>query len=69
MTKNDKKGNYLGVKELAEYLGVSRAFIMRLIKTNPYFPARRLGSLWRFKPDDIDRFLLEETTSKRGKSK
>ena len=67
MDTKEGKRNYLDVKQVASYLGVSVGMISRLIKENPYFPARRLGRLWRFKPDDIDRWLLEETNTKRGK--
>ena len=44
---------WLTVKELAEYLGISKETIYRRLK-NESIPAHRVGKGWRFKASEID---------------
>jgi excisionase family DNA binding protein len=48
------------VREVCNYLRVSRATIYRLLKENQ-IPAFRLGSDWRFNIEQIDGWRLRQT--------
>ena len=51
-------GNAFGVKELAQYMGISVVTIYRLVERGG-IPARKVGGQWRFLKDEIDRWLRE----------
>ena len=56
----------LTVREVANYLHVSRSTIHRLLKRNE-IPAFRVGANWRFNVEEIDRWRVERqiTTSRQ----
>lgn len=47
---------WLSVDEIAEYLGVKRYTIYKWIERNN-MPAHKVGSLWKFKRDEIDDWI------------
>jgi excisionase family DNA binding protein len=49
----------LTVKEVANYLQVSRATVLRLLKRDQ-LPAFKIGSDWRFNVEQIDRWRAEQ---------
>ena len=53
----------LTVKEIADYLKVNERTIYRLA-TNGELPAFRVGASWRFRLDEIDNWITEQ--SKQG---
>jgi excisionase family DNA binding protein len=60
----------LTLTEVARYLRVHPSTIYRLLKLNQ-LPAFRVGSDWRFKLEDIDkfRFGVDETAPKKAPTK
>jgi excisionase family DNA binding protein len=47
---------WLTVDQLAEYLQVSKARVYAMARAGE-LPATRVGNLWRFDRDEIDRYL------------
>lgn len=47
---------WLSVDEIASYLGVKRDTIYKWIERKN-MPAHKLGSLWKFKKDEIDAWV------------
>lgn len=54
MTSNDR---WLSVEEIAEHLGVSKETIYRWLKKGKV-PAHRIGKLWKFKPTEVDQWVM-----------
>jgi len=50
------KDRWLSVKEIAEYLGVKQDTIYKWI-TRKRMPAHKIGRLWKFKKDEIDKWV------------
>ena len=46
----------MNVYEVARYLGVSTKTVYRLVSRGE-IEAVRVGSLWRFRPEDVERFV------------
>lgn len=55
---------WLSVEEIAEYLGVSKDTIYTWIDAKG-IPAHRLGRLWKFKRDEVDRWVKSGSASDR----
>ena len=51
----------LTATEAAEYLMVSRATMVRLAKSGQV--GRKVGKLWRFRRDDLDRYISHVVVS------
>jgi excisionase family DNA binding protein len=51
-------GTAFGVKELAEYLGVSMITIYRLTEKGK-IPAKKVGAQWRYLKEEVDRWWME----------
>ncbi len=47
---------WYSLKEIMEYLGVSRDTIMKWIETKN-MPATRLGRMWKFKISEVDAWM------------
>lgn len=48
---------WLSVEGIAEYLGVSKETIYRWLERKK-IPAHRIGKLWKFKPYEVDQWVL-----------
>jgi excisionase family DNA binding protein len=60
MQRYTSPSKLMTVREVCDYLRVSRATIYRLLKENQ-IPAFRLGSDWRFNIEQIDDWRLRQT--------
>ena len=47
---------WYSLKEVCEYLGVSRDTIFKWIETKN-MPAHKMGRLWKFKLDEVDEWI------------
>lgn len=56
---------WLSMKEICEYLGVSHDTISRWILKD--MPALKMGGNWRFKRDQVDKWLEEGGPKKKCK--
>jgi len=54
-------------REAAEYLGIHVQTIYRLLK-NGEIPGRKVGGVWRFKKDVIDRWIACEGNQPQEKN-
>ena len=52
-TLNDR---WLSVEEMAQYLGISKGTLYKWI-TRKSIPAHKVGSLWKFKKDEVDEWI------------
>ena len=69
MAKDARTNEVLNIKELSQYLKISRSTLYKLSQ-NGSLPGQKIGRHWRFHKDTIDRWLGENpkargTTSKR----
>jgi excisionase family DNA binding protein len=48
---------WFSVEEIARHLGVSKETIYRWLERE-IIPAHRMGKLWKFKPSEVDRWVL-----------
>jgi len=48
---------WLSVEEIAVHLGVSKETIYRWLERRT-IPAHRMGKLWKFKPTEVDHWIL-----------
>jgi excisionase family DNA binding protein len=48
---------WLSVEGIAEYLGVSKETIYRWLERKK-IPAHRIGKLWKFKPSEVDQWVM-----------
>jgi excisionase family DNA binding protein len=53
---------FMTLREVAEYLRVTEKTIHRLLDRNA-IPATRVGHLWRFEKDSLDKWLEDRTTA------
>lgn len=54
----EKDERWLTSKEVGEYLSISRQTLMLWI-VNKHFPAVKVGKFWRYKQNEIDRWMRE----------
>lgn len=59
---NELNDKWIGVEEVADYLGVKPATIRDWIKKQTGIPAHKIGKQWKFKKSDLDAWI------KSGKS-
>lgn len=60
---------WLSVDEIAEYLGVSKDTVCAWISKRN-MPAHRIGRLWKFKPEEVDKWVRSgSATEVNGRSK
>lgn len=55
---------WMTLKEVAEYLNVSKDSIYRLAQKRE-IPASKLGNLWRFRKEEIDDWMKNNRNNKR----
>lgn len=48
---------WFSVEEIARHLAVSKETIYRWLERQA-IPAHRMGRLWRFKPSEVDRWVM-----------
>lgn len=53
---------WMTVKEVAEYLNLSRDMIYRLAQQGT-IPVSRVGNRWRFKKEKIDQWMEEQASA------
>ena len=56
------------LKELSAYLQLSRSTLYQLAQTGK-IPALKIGGVWRFHPDLVDRWLANQRTTGRIRAK
>ncbi len=55
----------LTVKEVAEYLQVTERTLYRLAQGGK-IPAFKVGNSWRFRREDLDQWIRDQTAGRRG---
>lgn len=58
----DFMDRWLGIEEVAKYLGVNKDTIRNWIKKDTQIPAHKIGRQWKFKCSELDQWI------KSGKS-
>jgi excisionase family DNA binding protein len=53
---------WFSVEEIAQHLGVSKETVYRWLEKN-LIPAYRLGKLWKFKPSEVDKWVMAGGTN------
>jgi excisionase family DNA binding protein len=48
---------WFSVEEIAKHLGVSKEAIYRWVDREK-IPAQRIGKLWKFKPSEVDEWVM-----------
>ncbi len=48
---------WLSVEEIAKHLGVSKESIYRWLERKT-IPSHRVGKLWKFKPSEVDQWVM-----------
>jgi excisionase family DNA binding protein len=54
--KTMTEDRWLSVEEIADYLGVKRDTVYKWIERKK-MPAHKVGSLWKFKKEEIDNWI------------
>lgn len=54
--ETEMNDRWLSVDEIGSYLGVKRDTVYKWIKEKD-MPAQRIGRLWKFKMDDVERWV------------
>ena len=67
MTPKNNEDRWLSVEEIAAHLGVKRDTIYKWLSVKK-IPAHKVGRLWKFKKDEIDRWVRCECSSSKNKS-
>jgi excisionase family DNA binding protein len=57
-----KAERWLSVEEIAHHLGVSKETVYRWLEKQKV-PAHRIGKLWKFKPSEVDQWVLSGEAS------
>lgn len=65
--KNEKRENFLTLKEAAEYLDVGERTLFRYLH-NGRIKAAKIG-YWRFRKEDLDAFVEQSFKTHRRKKK
>lgn len=59
---------WLSAKEVSKYLGVGRTTVYKWIERHG-LPAHKTGRLWRFRKEEVDKWITnEQMTPKTGKT-
>lgn len=53
---------WLSVEEISAHLGVSKESIYRWLEKKR-IPAHRIGKLWKFKPSEVDSWIISGSAS------
>jgi excisionase family DNA binding protein len=55
---------WLSVEEIATHLGVSKETVYRWLEKGK-IPAHRVGKLWKFKPSEVDAWVISGEASQQ----
>lgn len=58
---------WYSVEDISRHLGVSKETIYRWLEKHK-IPAHRMGKLWKFKPSEVDRWILDGGAKSNGGS-
>jgi excisionase family DNA binding protein len=58
---------WLSVDEIAGYLGVKRDTVYKWIDRK-HMPAHKVGRLWKFRKEEVDRWVRNDGDAQRGGS-
>lgn len=61
------ESRWLSVDEIAEYLGVKRDTVYKWIDRRG-MPAHKLGRLWKFRRDEVDRWVFANDGNRQESS-
>ena len=56
MSENKQAENWVSMKEITQYLDVSRETVLQWI-SNRSMPASKVGRLWKFKKSEVDEWI------------
>lgn len=56
---------WFSVEEISRYLGVSKETVYRWLEKEQ-IPAHRLGKLWKFKPSEVDEWIMRGGAGDEG---
>ena len=59
---------WLAVEEIADYLGVKRDTVYKWIERKQ-LPAHKVGSLWKFRKDEVDDWVRSGKAANADKSR
>ncbi len=59
MDSSMQNEKWIGLAELADYVGVSKDTIRNWIKSSD-IPAHKVGRLWKFKKSEIDQWIANK---------
>ena len=59
---------WLSVEEIADHLGISKETVYRWLEKGA-IPAHRIGKLWKFRPSEVDQWVLSGNASELGADK
>ena len=65
MTPNNRKGEILTIREVAEYLKITERTVYRLAAAKQ-IPAFKVGGAWRFRIVDIDSWIAAQLKTAGG---
>ncbi|MCT7842861.1 MAG: helix-turn-helix domain-containing protein [Lactobacillus iners] len=58
---------WIGIEEVADYLGVNKDTIRNWIKKGNGVPAHKIGKLWKFKKSELDDWIKSGQSALKGK--
>ncbi len=59
MDSSMQNENWIGLAEIADYVGVSKDTIRNWIKSSD-MPAHKVGRLWKFKKSEVDQWIANK---------
>ncbi len=59
MDSSMQNENWIGLAEMADYVGVSKDTIRNWIKSSD-MPAHKVGRLWKFKKSEVDQWIANK---------
>lgn len=58
---------WLSVEEIADHLGISKETVYRWLEKGK-IPAHRVGKLWKFRPSEVDQWVVNGKAADEDKS-
>lgn len=59
---------WFSVEDIAKHLGVSKETIYRWLDSGK-IPAHRIGKLWKFKPNEVDQWVIDGGANKTSSTR